>query len=131
MNTKRVLLVGAMLWAVAFTSFMILSMIPEMAESENLQALIVGIVLVPATTFGAALYFKRSKPLNGMFVGATMVTVALFLDAIITVPFVMIPMGVGYGGFYSNPVLWALVLENILIVYIYWATRIKHLTPQI
>lgn len=125
MKITRALLIGAMIWSVAFTSFSVLYYIPSLAGSINLQGLIVGLILAPAAWIGARIYYAKSTPGNGWLVGATMVSTALMLDALITVPFVSLPMdGMGHLQFFSQPILWALVAMNMMVIAAYWKFKV-------
>ena len=55
-----------------------------------------------------------------------MVSTAILLDVIITVPLVEIPYNGGsYQAFFTNPLLWILVIENVAVVYFYWRLKVR------
>ena len=97
-------------------------------EVNMLQWLIVAAFIIPSAWAGAAVYYKKEEVVstNGFYSGAIMLATALVLDALITVPFVEIPYnGSSYSEFFTNPMLWVLVLENMAVIYLYWRIRIK------
>ncbi len=67
---------------------------------------------------------KRDKT-NGLIVGLTMVITALILDAIINVPFVIIPHGGSYLEFFTSVMLWDIVIKYIVIIFLYWRIKVK------
>jgi len=62
---------------------------------------------------------------NGLIVGLIMVVTALILDAIINVPFVIIPPGGSYLEFFTSTILWDIVIEYIVIIFLYWRIKVK------
>lgn len=120
MKIGRAILAGGMMWIMVLTSFLMLSFVLGVKESEDRQVAIIAFFLVVYSSLTAAFYYKSGDNTNGALVGVVMSTVALLLDVTITVPFVEIPKGSSYVAFFSNPLLWVLVAENILFVYFYW-----------
>lgn len=125
MNNFRAILSGALVWLLIFITFGILAYIPEIKDSMNQQALIVGILIIPYAVVGARFYYKNNKKDSGVILGIIMVSTALILDALITVPFFTIPNGGSYVSFYSYTLLWLLVFINLITVYFYWYLKIK------
>lgn len=125
MKKFRAILIGALVWVLVFISFSILSVMPNIKDSMNLQALIVGVLIIPFALFGASIYYKNGNKDNGFVLGIIIVATALSLDALITVPFVVIPTGGSYLSFFSFPLLWLLVAVNIATVYFYWSWKVK------
>lgn len=126
MNKIRAISIGALVWVFIFISFTGLGYMPYVKDSLNLQALIVGVLIIPFALFGASIYYKNGNKDNGLVLGITMVVTALTLDALITVPFVEIPNGGSYQSFYTFPLLWLLVAVNISTVYLYWKLKVKY-----
>lgn len=89
------------------------------------QGLIMFIFIIPAAWLGAAFYYKMGTKTNGIKVGFIMVMIALILEAIITVPLLEIPHNGSYSAFFTNPILWILMVENMLVPYFYWKFKIK------
>lgn len=129
MNLIRAILCGALVWLCVFISFALLSFTPTVKDSLNLQAILTGILLIPFAAFGASLYYKNNNKGNGVRIALIMVSTALILDAIITVPLIEIPKGRSYASFFSYPFLWVLVLVNLATVYFYWRLKIRKGKP--
>jgi Family of unknown function (DUF5367) len=125
MNKKRVILTGVLVWLFIFIAFALLSNAPIIKDSLNLQASIVGILIIPFATFGAFIYYKNGNKDHGFKVGFTVVVVAFLLDVLITVPLLEIPNGRSYQSFFSYPLLYLLGLINMLTIYFYWKLKVK------
>ena len=125
MKVARTITSGAMIWVLIFITFTIMSFIPVIKNSEIQQNLILYIVLIPIVIFGAKFYYKKRDKTNGLIIGGIMAVIGLFLDALITVPFVIIPHNGSYMSFFINPLLWITTIEFILITYFYWKMKVK------
>jgi len=132
MIINKAILSGFIMWVQVFMAFILLSFIPEINNSQTYQELIIGILTIPSALLGAVIYYKNGIGTNGLVVGSTMLSIALILDAIITVPLIEIPYnGSSYLEFFTNPFLWIIALEIIAVVYIYWRLKIKPKSYQI
>ncbi len=116
---------GALVWLFVAISFAVLELVPQLKDSLNQQAFIVGILIVPFAIIGASLYYRNVNRENGLMVGLTMAFTALMLDVIITVPFIEVPKGGSYQSFFSYPALWLMVLINVTTVFFFWKLKIK------
>lgn len=125
MKKIRAILVGIMIWTFVFILFSILDFIPSLKNKALHQFIIVAVLVIPYTLFSAFVYYKNGNSSNGLTSGLIMVTTALILDIIITVPFIIIPNKGSYYGFFTSIYLWLLVIENLMIVYLYWRMRVK------
>ncbi len=82
--------------------------------------------IIPFAALGATVYYKSKDKTNGFLIGTLMVLIALILDVFITVPFVETPHnGRGYAEFFADPLLWMLVVENVLVIYTYWKLKVE------
>ncbi len=125
MKIIRIILVATLVWLMVLSTFTLLGFIPGVKDSDTQQAIIVGLFIIPFAYFGAHLFYKKGEKTNGFIIGLVMAIIALILDAFITVPFVIIPGNGSYYTFYTNPLLWVLVIENISVIYFYWNTKVK------
>jgi len=113
-------------WLFVSIAFAILGYVPSIKDSLDHQTLIVGVLVIPFATLGAAFYYKSGSKGSGVIIGLTMAVTALLLDALITVPFIEIPNGGSYQRFFSYPLLWLLVAVNMVTVYFYAWLKPKH-----
>jgi hypothetical protein len=125
MNVKRAISSGVVVWTFASIAFAILGSMEATKNSLNLQASVVGILIVPFAIVGAYIYFKNGNRDNGLILGTIMAATALALDALITVPFLEMPNGGSYQSFYAYPELWILATVNLATVYLYWMLKVK------
>ena len=126
MKSTRLILSGVLLWLFVFSIFAALSFVPVIQNSEALQGVIIGLCLIPFSFFITTFYFKKDNKTNGMPIAIILVCIALVMDVLITVPLFEIPYnGRGYVAFFTNPLLWILVVENIIIIYLTWRLRVR------
>lgn len=125
MKYLKILLPGTIVWLCVSVSFYFLSFVPLINGSFKSQAVIVMIFIVLYANESALFYYKNGIKLHGFLLGMIMSLTALFLDALITVPFIEIPNGRSYYSFFSSPVLWILTSINSITVYCFWRMKIK------
>lgn len=125
MKTFRAILAGTIVWVLIFFTFTTMSFIPVLKDSEVLQFIMLYPMIIPIAILGAKFYYKKGFATNGVIIGLIIVITALSLDAIITVPFLVIPNNGSYMEFYTNPLLLILAIEIIIIVYLYWKIKVK------
>lgn len=125
MNIIRAILTGALIWLFIFIAFIGLSFVPTIKDSTNQQALIVSVLIIPFARFGASIFYKNGNTINGIFSAIIMTITAIALDAIITVPLIVIPTGGSYQSFFSFPLFWLLVTINLVTIYLYWRLKVK------
>ncbi len=125
MKTKRAVMAGILVWTMIFSTFMVLSFIPRIKDSNAQQDSIVLLLLLLYSYLGARFYYRSGSTAHGAQVSGLMIAVMLTLDAIITVPVTEFPKGGGYASFYSAPILWALVLEHLLCTVAYWWIKVR------
>ena len=128
MKITRALLSGAFVWIMIFALFTIMSFIPVIKDSKLQQDMLVFIFLIPFAMAGAAFYYKKGSQTNGLIIGSIMVAISLTLDALITVPYVIVPQGGSYASFFTDPFMAIIGVEFIATVYFYWKVKIK---PQL
>ncbi|MEQ8712215.1 MAG: DUF5367 family protein, partial [Cyclobacteriaceae bacterium] len=62
---------------------------------------------------------------HGLKVGAIVLLTLILLDALITVPYLIIPYGGSYREFFSAISFWLIAVECLLIIYLYWRSNVK------
>ena len=125
MKIFRAILAGTIVWVLIFFTFTTMSFIPVLKDSEVLQFMMLYFIIIPIAILGAKFYYKKGTSTNGLIIGLIIVITALSLDAIITVPFLVIPNNGSYLEFFANPLLLILAIEIIIIVYLYWKLKVK------
>jgi len=124
MKIKRAILTGTIIWIIAILFYTISSRIAVLEHLENLSNTVLFIVVMPLVWFGSSFYYKKDKKTHGYLVGQTMLLTAVALDALITVPFFIIPIGGSYYGFFTSLGFWIIAFEFLLVAVIYWYARV-------
>jgi len=124
MNIKRAILLGMAVWVagVAFYSFSFY--VPILEDLEHQANIILFIVVMPLVWLACFYYYKSDTKTHGYFIGQTMLLTAVVLDALITVPFIIIPNGGSYYGFFTALGFWIIAVEFLAIASLYWYTRV-------
>lgn len=125
MKLGRTLAAGTMVWVLIFITFTIMSFIPIVKDSELQQNLILYVLLIPVVILGTKFYYKKGAATHGLLLGVVMSVIGLIFDALISVPYVIIPHGGSYESFFINPLLLITSIEYILIVFLYWKMKVK------
>ena len=124
MNYLRAIASGTIVWTGVVISFFVLENIPLLNLSMDIQAILVGLLIVIYAWIAAQFYYKNGNKTRGLPVGIIMSLTALALDLVITIPFVEIPKGSSYQIFLSNPFLWILTVINVITVHLYWKRKV-------
>ncbi|MEP1097437.1 MAG: DUF5367 family protein [Cyclobacteriaceae bacterium] len=125
MKTLKVFLIGSLIWLLGASIYSASYFIPILEDLELQANIILAIGLIPAAWFGAGLYFKKEHNYSGVKVGVTMVLTAIALDAIITVPYLIIPYGGSYMHFFTAPAFWLIAMEYFIIIVLYSRLKTK------
>jgi hypothetical protein len=126
MKTGRAILSGAVIWMLVLILFGVMDAVPATHHSPLLQALMVCVLMIPFSLLGARIYYRTGNRSSGLSVGFVMVGTALLLDALITVPLVEQPYhNTDHHQFFTNPLLWILVLEDLLVIWLYYKMKIE------
>ena len=126
MKTGRAIFSGALIWLSVLTLFGVLYAIHATSQSQLLQAAIVCVLVIPFSLLGASIYYKTGDRSNGLSVGFVMAGTALLLDALITVPLIEKPYhGMDHVQFFTNPLLFIIVIEVVLVIWLYYKMKIE------
>ena len=125
MKTLRAILIGALLWVLIFVEWSIMIFTPILKDLGNWQHIIHSIVLIPIVLFGASYYYKSKDKVNGFLLGIIMLMTTMVFDAIVTVPLLTIPQGVGYIEFFFSMLGISFMIEFVAISGIYWIKKIR------
>ncbi|NND34053.1 MAG: DUF5367 family protein [Saprospiraceae bacterium] len=117
---RSVIISALIIYAIGVTAFVASYLIPVMADADLQANWVLSIVLVPAAALGAHIYYRKGHETNGFVLGLAMFLVAALLDAIVTVPVLMMPYGVNHIDFFTDPGFWLIAIEYISVVAAYW-----------
>lgn len=119
MNYTRAIRTGVAIWMIGVTLFTIATLIPISNDPELQGNLTLAISFIPLAWFGSRYYFKTEPQTKGFQLALIMGTIAIVLDAIITVPVLFMPHGGTYKAFFGAPGFWFLMLEYIGVILLY------------
>lgn len=125
MKITRAILTGVIIWILIFISFTLMSFIPNLKDELTLQNSIIYILLIPITYIGVRFYCKKEQTTSGLKIGLITIITSLILDALITVPLVIIPNGGSYTSFYSDPFLIFMVTEILILFFLFWKFKFQ------
>ena len=117
---KSVVISAIIVWILAVLAFIASYFFPVMSDPDLQANWVLSIFLIPAATLGAHIYYRKGYKTNGFVLGISMFLVAMVLDALFTVPFLIMPYGGTYLSFFSDPGFWLIAVEYISIVAAYW-----------
>jgi len=106
MKTFRAVIIGVIIWIIGVAAFSLSFYVPILENLELQANLALFIVVIPLVWFGAQQYYKKDNKTHGMWVGITFFGVAAILDALITVPLLVVPQGGNHYIFFSDPGFW-------------------------
>ena len=109
LNLKKAVLSGLITYGIAITFFLLSFLIPIMKNPELQANITLAVVIIPAALIGARFYLRKES-VNGILLGSTMFLIAGVMDALITVPFFVIPAGGDYISFFTDPGFWIIGL---------------------
>jgi hypothetical protein len=121
----RAIIIGAIIWIIGVSLYSLSFYIPIIENAELQANLILTLAVIPLVWFGAKAYYKKGNNTNGLLVGLTFFLTAAFLDAVITVPYLIIPNGGSYKQFFTDLGFWLIGLEFIVIAALYWHLNIS------
>ena len=116
LNIKQAMISSLVVYLIGITSFILSYFIP-LLDDKDLQAnLVLMITIIPAVLIGANLYYRKGYHTKGLQLGIMMFLGAMTLDALITVPFFIIPYGGSYLSFFGDPGFWLIAIEYVAVV---------------
>ncbi len=104
-----------LIWFLGVCSFLLSFYIP-IIDNLDLQAnIVLAFALIPSACLGTYLFYKKSyiKPYVLAIISIVVITI---LDACITVPVFLIPIGINHLEFFTDPKFYAIAIELFLII---------------
>jgi hypothetical protein len=121
----RNIIIGTIIWIIGVSVYSF-SFYISILENAELQAnLLLTLAVLPLVWFGAKVYYKQVSNTKGVLVGLIFFLTAAFLDAVITVPYLIIPHGGSYNQFFTDLGFWLIGLEFIAVTTLYWYLNIS------
>ncbi len=119
MKTIRAILTGTIIWILGVGVFVTSFYIPLIENLELQSNLALAFSLIPLGWMGAKNYYGKYAKTSGIRLAVVMVGTAVLLDALITVPVLIIPVGGSYGSFFGTASFWLIAVEYFTVVVLY------------
>ncbi|HEA19752.1 hypothetical protein LCGC14_1127550 [marine sediment metagenome] len=124
MKTVRVISIGLIIWIIGVSLYGFSYYVPILENAEQQANIWLSIVIIPVVWLGAKLYYGKNIDTHGLRVGLTFFIISAILDALITVPFTILPYGGSYYDFFVDFGFWFIALEFIATVTLYWYLKV-------
>jgi len=124
MKTKRAILLGIAIWMIAILFYLLSYYVPILENVETQANVVLFIVVMPLVWLGCSFYYKKDSKTHGYKVGQTMLLTAVALDALITIPFFVIPNGGSHYSFFTSLGFWIIAFEFLLVAVLFWYTQV-------
>ena len=131
MKTFRAIVIGTGIWGLGVGAFISSFFIPLLQDAQQQANMVLFLTVIPLVWLGAKLYYKSGAKTQGAWVGLSFFLVAALLDALITVPFLVVPNGGSYLEFFLDLGFWIIALLFIGIPTVYWYRKVKTTTEFI
>jgi RsiW-degrading membrane proteinase PrsW (M82 family) len=120
MKIKRAIVLGIAIWSIGILLYSTSYYVPILENVETQANLVLFIAVIPLVWLGCTFYYKKDNQTHGYLVGQTMLLTAVALDALITVPFYVIPKGGSHYSFFTSLGFWVIAFEFLLVAVSYW-----------
>ncbi|MEL6917126.1 MAG: DUF5367 family protein [Bacteroidota bacterium] len=126
MKIFRAIIIGMFIWVIGVSIYSLSFYVPVLEDLELQANIVLFTTIVPLVWFGCHIYYKKDKTIHGFLLGQTLFIIAGILDALITVPFLIIPNGGSYHSFFTDISFWLVALEFIATAMLYWFVKVYH-----
>lgn len=124
MKLARAISIGVLIWIIGVSLYASSYYIHLLEDAEQQANIWLSIVIVPVVWFGAKLYYGKGISTHGLRVGMIFFIISAILDALITVPFTVLPYGGTYYDFFVDFGFWFIGLEFIATTILYWYLKV-------
>lgn len=124
MKQLRTIGIGIWIWIFGVCIFTLSFYIPFLKDPELQANLFLSLGVLPLNWYGAKLYYRKNNKTKGYWLGLAFFLTAIVLDALITVPLLIIPNGGNYLSFFTSIGFWLIGIEFIAMTTFYWYTNI-------
>jgi len=124
MKLIRTIGFGILIWIIGVSLYALSFYITILEHAEQQANIWLSIVIIPVVGFGSKLYYKKGVTNHGFWVGLIFFITSAILDALITVPFTVLPYGGTYYDFFIDFGFWLIGIEFIATTTLYWYTNV-------
>ncbi len=125
MKTTRAIAIGIAIWGLGVASYSASFFVPIMENAEQQANIVLFLAVMPLVWLGSRFYYKKDASTHGHKVGLMFLMTAAALDALITVPLLIIPAGGSYVEFFTAIGFWIIAFEFILVTLLYWVLKVQ------
>tara|TARA_R110002167_G_scaffold358364_2_gene574392 strand:+ start:960 stop:1361 length:402 start_codon:yes stop_codon:yes gene_type:complete len=124
MKIQRAILSGMAIWVVAILFYSLSYYVPILENADEQANLVLFVIVMPLVWSGCAFYYRKDNTTHGYKVGQAMLLTSVVLDALITVPFFVIPNGGSHYRFFTATGFWVIAFEFLAVAVLYWYARV-------
>ena len=125
MKIYRAIIIALIIWILGVSAFSLSFLVPILENAQQQANLVLVLTVLPLVWFGSKLYYQTGSKAKGHWVGLSFFSIAALLDALITVPFLVVPSGGSYLEFYTDPGFWCIGLLFIGVPSLYHHLNVK------
>ena len=130
MKLFKSILIAVTIWTLGVLSFTVSFFVPVLDDSQLQANLILFLAIGPIVWFGSWLYYRNGLTTHGLQAGLFFFGMAALLDALVTVPLLVVPQGGSHLTFFSDPGFWAIGLEFVLTTLLYWHVKVRRRSQE-
>lgn len=124
MKHLRTISFGIIIWILGVSVYSVSFYIPIFEDLELQANILLSLGILPIVWFASKLYYTKKSTTKGYWLGLIFFITATVLDALITVPLLIIPNGGTYYGFFRATGFWLIGLEFIAAATLYWYANV-------
>ncbi len=125
MKIKRAIIIGIIIWSIGILLYSLSYYVPILENPETQANLVLFVAVMPLVWIGCSFYYKKDSQTHGYLVGQTLLLTAIALDALITVPFLVIPKGGSHYSFFTDIEFWIIAIEFLIVATLYGYARVN------
>ena len=119
LHFKSAVISAIIIQVIGVTAFVCSYFVPVLPNPDAQANWVLSLAIIPAAILGAHLYYRKGHQTSGLLLGLFMFLMAAVLDALLTVPLLVVPNGGSYAAFYSDPHFWLIAVEYVGVVAAY------------
>lgn len=125
MKFFRAVFIGLIIWILGVSIFLLSYFMPIMDDLDFQANLILSLAVIPLVWMGSWFYYTKDATTHGLMVGTILFLTSALMDALVTVPYMMVPFGETHYSFFSAPGFWLIAVEFVLTTLLFWNFRVK------
>lgn len=125
MKTFRAIGIGILIWILGVSTYALSFYLPIMDDKEQQANAVLFMAVIPLVWVGSWMYYKKGGNMNGWKFGQILFLTSVTMDALVTVPFLIIPNGGSYYTFFTDLGFWLIALEFMTVTLLYWYIKVQ------